>query len=125
MTSVTILQQRAKYARKWRAENRDKYNTYQREYRRKQPEKYKIWDRRGHLGRKGWVEADYERLLKKQHGHCALCHRTTGSSGKRLHMDHDHKTGRLRGLLCHPHNIAIGMLGDLPGLRKAIRYLGK
>ncbi len=50
----------------------------------------------------GVTDADYERLLKAQHGHCALC--PTKPKTRRLHVDHDHATGRIRGLLCYACN---------------------
>jgi hypothetical protein len=50
---------------------------------------------------------------------CALCGKLTG-----LHIDHDHETGRVRGVLCTPHNTAIGALGDnVEGLMAAATYL--
>jgi hypothetical protein len=51
---------------------------------------------------------------------CAIC----GEYPDRLHRDHDHKTGRARGGLCHHCNIGLGMFrDDIERLRAAIRYL--
>lgn len=71
------------------------------------------------------TEADYQSLLKKQDGHCALCFRTPDEDRTgRLHIDHDHATDRVRGLLCHRHNHGLGMLGDSEeGLLAALKYL--
>ena len=46
----------------------------------------------------------YERLLAEQGGRCAIrgCPRTPKT--RRFHIDHDHATGQVRGLLCHWHN---------------------
>ena len=46
----------------------------------------------------------YERLLADQGGRCAIpgCQRTPKT--RRFHIDHDHATGQVRGLLCHWHN---------------------
>ena len=45
---------------------------------------------------------------------------------KSLHIDHDHKTGKVRGLLCHGCNTAIGLMkDDVNILTKAIEYLKK
>lgn len=58
-----------------------------------------------HLLRKyGITEEQYNALLKKQDGHCALCPRTVEKSGKKLSVDHNHKTGEIRGLLCYRCN---------------------
>lgn len=59
-------------------------------------------------------EADYDNLLSKQGGMCALCPRRSADRDGtlKLFVDHCHKTGRVRGLLCHNCNAALGMLGD-------------
>jgi hypothetical protein len=55
----------------------------------------------------------YEELLRKQHGLCAICARPP--RGKRpLDVDHDHESGRVRGLLCGNCNRAIGLLDENP-----------
>jgi hypothetical protein len=70
------------------------------------------------------VEA-YDVMLAKQNGVCAICgSKNPRGPGKRLHIDHDHATGKVRGLLCHPCNRALGLVRDSPALlRKAATYL--
>jgi hypothetical protein len=46
-------------------------------------------------------------LLAAQDGHCAVCPET-----RSLHIDHNHETGKVRGLLCGNHNRALGLLQD-------------
>jgi len=66
-----------------------------------------------HKTRYGLTEIEYDRLLEKGQGRCMACGQLpTGKKG--LHVDHDHKTGKIRGLLCHQCNIALGMAGDNP-----------
>lgn len=50
----------------------------------------------------GVTDAEYQALLTLQGGGCAICHRPPKT--RRLHVDHDHATGRVRGLLCHRCN---------------------
>lgn len=66
---------------------------------------------------------EYDEMLAAQDGVCAIC-RGLNKSGKRLAVDHDHNTGKVRGLLCTNCNTAIGKLGhDLGLLNAAINYL--
>lgn len=78
----------------------------------------------GHLRRKyGMTMEDYEAMLAKQNGGCAICSRIKDSH-KKLSVDHDAVTGRIRGILCENCNRAIGQLGhDVARLRNAINYL--
>lgn len=72
----------------------------------------------------GLGPGDYERLLEAQGGRCAItgC-RATGKT-KRLAVDHDHKTGEVRGVLCGPHNQLIGYNRDNPeAFRSLADYL--
>lgn len=68
---------------------------------------------------------DYDRILVAQNGVCAICgeEQTSGKSDL-LCVDHNHVTGKVRGLLCHGCNTALGNLKDDPNLmRKAAKYI--
>lgn len=68
---------------------------------------------------------EYDALYKAQGGRCAICRRATGRA-RRLAVDHNHKTGEVRGLLCKPCNsYGIGMFArDEPEvLDRAADYL--
>ena len=66
---------------------------------------------------------DYNQMLEAQGGQCA-CKATQGRSNKEaLHVDHDHNTGLIRGLLCHRCNRAIGLVDDPASLRALADYI--
>lgn len=66
----------------------------------------------------------YDKMLEEQSNCCALCGSSSPKRGSRFIVDHCHKTGNVRALLCHLCNIFIGMAGDNPNLlRKAADYL--
>jgi hypothetical protein len=77
----------------------------------------------------GLTVEQYDCLLVDQAGVCAICgqpERETGRGGavKRLAVDHDHHSGRVRGLLCTKCNTAIGSLRHDPArLLAAVAYL--
>ncbi|OPZ66024.1 MAG: Recombination endonuclease VII [Firmicutes bacterium ADurb.Bin506] len=87
--------------------------------------------REGHLRRKyGITSAQFEEMTARQGGRCAICRGfpTPGrwSSDYRLHVDHDHSTGAIRGLLCYRCNAAIGFVRDDPKIaRNVVEYLEK
>src|SRR5438094_9480440 len=86
----------------WRKENPERFAQYQRQYKTR-PER-KIADRAGHLKRKFGISLEqYEEMLAKQGGVCAICG-APPPEGTSLHVDHDHETGEVRGLLCFPCN---------------------
>ena len=65
--------------------------------------------------RYGLSTEEFERMAREQHGLCAIClvDPTTLPSEKGvLHVDHDHKTGAVRALLCNGCNRALGFIGD-------------
>lgn len=55
---------------------------------------------------------EYEKILSFQNNKCAICGRPAKSNQNRLAVDHDHKTGLIRGLLCWSCNKAIGCFKD-------------
>lgn len=62
---------------------------------------------------------EYDRILASQGERCSICEKKA-----QLHVDHCHKTGRVRGLLCFACNLALGRVGDdLEGIGRFVRYL--
>ena len=67
---------------------------------------------------------EYEQKLKEQNYSCAICNRHRDEFKRNLSVDHDHKTGKVRGLLCVKCNTALGMLNDnVEYFTAAIMYL--
>jgi hypothetical protein len=79
----------------------------------------------------GLEDGQYDALLRYQNGRCYICHRRPGK--KRLAVDHDHKTGEVRGLLCASNengcnrgvvaNLEAAADGGLAAARRAVEYL--
>lgn len=134
-------------SRKWREANRDTSRAASRSWREKNPERVKAsiarWHiinaeyraeyqkaeyrrtrRATHLQNKfGISEEQYAAMLVVQKGHCALCP-WPDLPEKRLAVDHNHITGKIRALLCADCNRGLGLLGDdADRLRAAAEYL--
>jgi len=77
------------------------------------------------LGAYGLTREDYQVLLIKQDNSCAICRRSFDHMPKQhIHIDHDHGSKRVRGILCHYCNLGIGNFKDDPQLLiKASEYL--
>lgn len=144
-------QRRAEYAKKWRKLNPEKVKEHAKRSRIKNRDKIlarqKIWGEKNkeHKSKKQkfWYEEnkdkarnsqlirhfgitleEYNELLKKQNNVCAICGSSSGE--KSFSVDHDHITGKVRGLLCRGCNVGIGNLKDDPELlEKAIIYIKK
>lgn len=68
---------------------------------------------------------EYEALLNSQNGSCSICKSPeTGLNTNHFAVDHDHESGRVRGLLCSGCNLGLGKFKDDPKLlRRAVEYL--
>jgi len=64
----------------------------------------------------------YQKLYEAQGGKCAIAGCRATGKARKLAVDHDHDTGEVRGLLCGPHNIALGRDGVV-GLVSMLQYL--
>jgi hypothetical protein len=74
------------------------------------------------MTRYGLSSEQFRVLLDSQGHRCAICR----SKSEAWHIDHDHATEAVRGLLCNACNLGIGLLREDPDiLRAAIRYLGE
>ncbi len=115
-------------SREWIESNQEKIAEYRRLYREDdvKRERSKAYHRARLLKEFGMTVDDYMALYEKQNGQCAICGSESASNGirKNFCVDHDHETGKVRGLLCHNCNVSVGLMKDTPSLlRKAAEYL--
>lgn len=120
------------YMKWWRSMNREEYNRKRLEWANGKRERRTLQARRSHLKSKfGLSLEDFDVLLAKQGGRCAICNalpkERVDKIGRRLphlHVDHCHQDGRVRGILCHGCNVSLGHLrDDVELLKKMIEYL--
>ncbi|MBX7133800.1 MAG: endonuclease VII domain-containing protein [Fimbriimonadaceae bacterium] len=78
--------------------------------------------RRHELRTYGLTEADFQTLLDKQGGRCAICGTDKPGRGHaHFSVDHDHRTGQIRGLLCGNCNTGLGLFSEDTDLLSAAR----
>jgi len=81
------------------------------------------------LRRRECEPGQFQALLQSQQGKCAICgvtegHRSCRGDVCRLAVDHDHRAGKVRGLLCNNCNRGLGRFKDsIANLKAAVRYL--
>ncbi len=102
--------------KRWKDQNKEFWLGYRRHWRRTN-------GRRILLAEYGMTQAQYDALLKKQKGLCAICRNPPDREF--LCVDHDHKTGKVRGLLCSPCNARLGHLEDRLWIKKAFAYMDR
>ena len=131
--SKDVRERKAKYMRKYRAANKEKDALYQKEYSIKyrkenkekieanrtrwrkdnaEHDKNRVWNNR--LMKEYGIDSfTYGLMLEKQSYCCKTCGKHADDNhNKKLYIDHDHKTGKVRGLLCLQCNTALGLLKD-------------
>jgi hypothetical protein len=110
--------------RKWCQENKTHYNEYMQDYRRINEIHSRDIDRKSHLRIKyNFSEEQYNQLLIKQENKCAICKR---EFIKTAYIDHNHTTGKVRGLLCNHCNLMLGHAKESSViLAEASLYLAK
>ena len=69
---------------------------------------------------------EYEKMISKQNSCCKICNRHQNLFKYEFAVDHNHKTGKIRGLLCQPCNTALGLFkDDIEVINNAMRYLNE
>jgi len=91
---------------------------------KKDPVKKKEYQVERNLKRYGLTSKSYLEMYKKQKGKCKLCGFETQVGYRRLHVDHNHKTREVRGLLCAYCNRKIIGAIEKIGFKKIANYLG-
>lgn len=87
---------------------------------KRSPEALRAARRKNQLQKYNLTLADYDRMSRNQGDVCAIC----GDTVRLLHVDHDHDTGAVRGLLCQPCNLGLGNFKDRPNVvAAAAQYL--
>lgn len=99
--------------RKYMREHRAEYNAYVNRMYHKHKHKYKAKIRDSLLKRKyGISAAEWEAMFLEQGSMCKICSSKTSRHLRTWHTDHCHKTGRVRGILCHVCNTKLGWFED-------------
>lgn len=120
-----------RYSKEWSLKNRDKKLQTKRDYYLRNKSEIKEYNferrsRRRELLLKrlyGISLSGYALMLKEQNGACAIC-KGQNLDGKNLYVDHDHKTGKIRSLLCNSCNIFVGQIENkLALLPKVLEYI--
>jgi hypothetical protein len=116
------------YQRKYREENKEKLYNYNlvrnlkktehlKEYRKNYYQTFRKYNMYG------ITREDYELLLENQGNKCKICE-LEFTSEKEIKIDHNHDNNKVRGLLCHNCNVALGhMRDDIQLLERAINYI--
>jgi hypothetical protein len=131
---------KGRYTKVWRIENKDHVEEVTRDWRERNKaqivERNKAYnefnkERMLNWGRKYWLRKgygltleQYNEMVARQDGKCLICqdkpHLVGNKRQKTLHVDHCHDSGKIRGLLCHQCNCAIGLLKDDPARIRAL-----
>jgi hypothetical protein len=114
----------SRHLREWKLKNPERNAERTRQWRRNNPIRQKVaqWLWNGI----NMTASGYLALLQSQNNNCALCGIPRTKLAVDFAVDHDHKTGKVRGLLCQKCNRGLGHFQDSPDLlRKAVAYLGE
>lgn len=105
----------------WQKKNPKRFRANVKRYKQASP----LVQRASHLRLTyGITLEEQEQMRKAQVGLCAICRKKLPPSGRGMNIDHDHATGRVRGLLCGPCNVGLARFRDSTDLlQRAIAYL--
>ena len=110
-----------KYYRKNLARKKEYNRAYTKRWQEENPERYKQYQRDYHLlSSYGLTFEEYQQMLQEREDKCDICKQVMSKP----HVDHCHKTGEIRGLLCAECNHGLGKFGDdTERLLSAVAYL--
>ena len=128
-------QKKKEYRKKWNRENKEQRLEYNREFYKRHTLKMRSRSRifyyknrekeldRMRLSKYGITGDEFRKIIKEQNNQCPICMRSTK---KNLSVDHNHSTGKIRGIICNDCNLAVANAGDSPKILRALAiYLEK
>lgn len=102
--------------------NQESLKRSQKTWKERHPEKRKLYTRNSRIRAYGIEPETYYEMLKNQGNECAIC---KGKSTRRaMNIDHNHTTGKVRGLLCDGCNLKLGFVEN-SFFEKALQYLAQ
>jgi len=112
------------YNKVWYQKNKERRLKEVAEYVKANPDKVEKWLLKFRCKKYGLTVQQYLDLKIKQNNLCAICQQPNKSERCDFHIDHDHRTGKVRGLVCNNCNRGLGYFADNPiVLRLAASYL--
>jgi hypothetical protein len=109
------------YAQNWEKSNRERRRKIENRYRAANPELVAKWRTNQDREKRracalqylyGMTLEDWNVLFDAQGRACACCGAKTSNAKSGWNVDHDHETGRVRGIVCHRCNVTLGRVGD-------------
>lgn len=110
-------------AKRFAQKNPEKLKKYQKTWKERHPEKRKLYQRNSAIRAYGIEPEMYYKMLEQQGNGCAICF--AKSERRAMNIDHDHTTGKVRGLLCDKCNLTLGFMEREEWVEKAKQYLAK
>jgi hypothetical protein len=98
-------------AKDWQARNPERHAANLSRWQSENQHKIRANSRRHQLKRYGLDQTAFDAMWAAQGGRCAICEQELGGTAE-THIDHDHGTGTVRGLLCRRCNTGLGFFGD-------------
>jgi len=116
-----IREHQKKKAHEWYLKNKERAKIVRKAYRDRPEiaEKYRYYKKYWYWKKINFSQNDYDKLYLKQNGKCLIC----GKYFEKLNVDHNHKTNKIRGLLCMPCNTFVGKLEQIELKKRAEEYI--
>ena len=140
--SQEVKEKKNKYSKEYYQRNKEKIKIYKKNYRQspeakekkkqymkeyhqkpevKKKQKQNSWK---YQGIKDMTIERYNKILEEQNNCCKICGKNQLEFKKKLHIDHCHSTGEVRGIVCYRCNIGLGFIDNKIWFDKVLKYLG-
>lgn len=117
--------ERREYEREYYQKNKEKVKEKSKKWQTINSDKWKLIQRNSRMKKLYDIDINqYNNLMTQQYSGCSICNNPINNGNRNLSVDHNHKTGEVRGLLCNSCNTGLGYFKDNPELLiNAVFYL--